>query len=133
MGDDEESLAMLQACTALRRGPGHEYLVLGRMLAPAQVETQTVRWQQEQIMHAVPAVFDAAWQSPDGTFGLVLANWTQQQQTVTVTDARLGAAVRVHMANSSVTSSSRDLNQELLTISLPPLSCALIENSTETA
>ncbi|MBZ0293546.1 MAG: DUF6259 domain-containing protein, partial [Anaerolineae bacterium] len=47
MGDNEESLSMLQSTTAMRRGPGKDYLVFGRMQSPAAVTTQQVEWQQE--------------------------------------------------------------------------------------
>ena len=128
IGDDEEALAMLHTTTAMRRGPGKPYLVFGKMLPPAAVTAQMIEWRQDRTLNSVPAVFHAAWQSPDGTFAVVLANWTQQPQSVTVTDVRLQAArVRVQLAAPAISSIEAMPNGESITIEIPPLGCALIE------
>src|SRR6185436_3831780 len=95
----DESLAMLAAATALRRGPGKDCLVYGRMQRPAALEgVRTMNWQFERRDHHVPAVFHAAWQAPDGRLGLALANWTAEAQTLTVNDPRLGESAMLHVA-----------------------------------
>ncbi|MBI2503445.1 MAG: hypothetical protein HYW07_09490, partial [Candidatus Latescibacteria bacterium] len=74
VGSDEDAVELLRRTIALRRGPAHDFLVYGRMLAPATVNgIQTLRWQHGGHDHQLPALFHAAWQAPDGRFGLVLA------------------------------------------------------------
>jgi hypothetical protein len=127
LGDNEESLAMLHSATALRRGPGKPYLVFGRMLAPADVTSATMEWRHDRLFHEVPAVFHAAWQGQDGRFAVVLANWTQQPQDVTIHDARLTDTVQVHVAAPAVTSGTQAVANGSLTLQLPPLSCTVVE------
>jgi hypothetical protein len=100
------------------------------MLAPARVEgIQTMRWQQGGRDHRIPAVFHAAWQSPDGRRAVALANWTSEAQSVAVVDERLGA--RVEMRTSAQTLELRVVQADrgVLTLSLPPLSCALVTSA----
>jgi hypothetical protein len=128
VGDNDEALTMLASATALRRGPGKDFLVYGRMLSPAPINSiQLMRWQYEGRDHQVPAIFHAAWQSPDQRFGLVLANWTKEWQDVAVSDARLGTNGVWHLATRRVESKSYDNTDESLALRLPPLSCALLE------
>ena len=77
------------------------------MQAPAHIEDiEICRWQHGSENHVTPAVFHSAWKSPDGTFAIVLANWTDRLQTVTIDDPRLGARCRYEV---------------------PPLDCILVE------
>ncbi len=95
VGSDDEALEMIRAVTAMRRGAGRDFLVFGRMLAPARVRRiEEVSWEHEGSAHVIPSVFHAAWQAPDGEFGIALANWTNGPRRVTVDDARLGGEVR---------------------------------------
>jgi hypothetical protein len=126
VGDNEESLAMLAAATALRRGPAKDFLVYGRMQRPAALEgVRTMRWQFERRDHQVPAVFHAAWQAPDGRLGLAFANWTTEPQTLTVVDSRLGERAVLHVAGPETTARAVDAGR--VAIALPALSCALLE------
>jgi len=114
----------------LRRGAGKPFLVFGRMLAPAQVEPIPImQWQEGGRDHRIPAVFHAAWRAPDGRLGLALANWTNEPQTLTVSDARLGDKVQVYVAAPRVTSSLHAVVAGQLAISLPALSCLLVESA----
>ncbi len=89
VGSDDDAVEMIRTVTALRRGPGKDFLVFGRMLRPAALEgIPTIEWTQANA-HRIPAVFHSAWQAPDGRVGVVLANWTSQDQAVSVTDPRL--------------------------------------------
>ncbi len=124
VGDNEQSIDMLRAATVLRRGAAKDFLVYGRMLAPAKVEgIQTMRWQHGGRDHRIPAVFHAAWQSPDGRRAVALANWTAEPQQVTLVDERLGARVDVHTAAQAVEWRSVEVDQGVLRLVLPPLSC----------
>jgi len=132
VGSNEDALAMLAAATALRRGPAAEFLVYGRMLPPAPIEgIRVMRWQHAGRDHSIPAVFHAAWQAPDGRFGLALANWTAEPQQVTVCDERLGAAVTQHVSARSLETETRSPRGGELPVRLPPLSCALLETAEE--
>ena len=107
LGDNSQSIAMIRHATALRRKEGRPYLVYGRMQPPAHIEDiEICRWQHGSENHVTPAVFHSAWKSPNGTFAIVLANWTDRLQTVTIDDPRLGARCRYEV---------------------PPLDCILVE------
>jgi hypothetical protein len=127
-GSDDDAIALLAAATALRRGPGRPYLVLGRMLATSRVDgVETVRWQHGGRDHAVAAVFHEAWRAPDGRVGVALANWTTSARSVTVVDGRLAGPCTVHVAaGGSIARAETAADAKV--VELPPLSAALIEN-----
>jgi hypothetical protein len=128
MGDNDASVEMLRTTTALRRGPARDFLVLGRMLRPAAVANVTgVRWTHGGRNHEVPAVFDAAWQAPDGRAGVVLANWTGDLQTASVACERLGGCFLLHVCGRTMSTEERSISNGAAEITLPPLSCALLE------
>jgi len=125
IGSNDDALAVIASVTALRRGPGRPFLVYGRMLRPADVRgVRMMEWEHEGKRHAVPAVPHAAWRSPDGRHGVVLANWTTEEQVVSVVDDRLGDAVRVVLGDS-VEQRSRAIGSAV-EIVVPPLGCALV-------
>jgi hypothetical protein len=131
IGDNEAALTLLRAATALRRGPAREFLVYGRMQAPAPIEQIVVmRWQEHGHDHQIPAVFHSAWETLGGGFGLVLANWTDAEQTVQINDSRLGSAVTRHIAAPDLESRTVPMDTSGLALRLPPLSCALLEANT---
>jgi hypothetical protein len=92
VGDPDRGLEMIRSVTAMRRGPGRDYLVLGRMQKPGIVEgISVIEWKHDGKAHAIPAVFHAAWEALDGRFAVVLANWTDKPSRVRLRDARLGS------------------------------------------
>lgn len=130
-GSNDDAVEMLAATTALRRGPAADFLVYGRMMQPAQVgEVRTMRWQHDGKDHQIPAVFHAAWQAPDGRLGLVLANWTTETQEVAVSDSRLGPTVTQHGSARSLDSQTRQTSSGELSVTLPALSCTLLDTAT---
>jgi hypothetical protein len=131
VGDNDDSLTVLATTTALRRGPARDFLVFGRMLPPALVHgVELIGWQFGGKDHQVPAVFHCAWQAPDGRVGAVLANWTTALQEVAVSDERLGCRAAVHISDGDVRTASLEADGGLFKVTLPPLSCALVESST---
>ncbi len=124
VGSNAHALAMLRRVTALRRGAGRDFLVFGRMLPPAPVEKiQVMEWEREGRAYAVPAVFHATWQAPDGRVALVLANWTDQPMAVRVCDPRIGDEVIAHCPGSA--SGARRLALPG-GVDLPPLSATAL-------
>jgi hypothetical protein len=125
-----QAFAMIRAVTALRRGPGKDFLVYGRMQRPAQVdEVQTVEWTYSGRTNRIPAVFHSAWQAPDGRAGVVLANWTAQPQTVRLRDERLqagNARLVLHLSGRALESRVLDASAAGMPITLPALSCACV-------
>ena len=126
VGSDRDCLEMIRTVTALRRGAGRDFLVYGRMERPARVETEVLNWEHSGRSYKVPAVAHAAWQAPDGRFGIVLANWTTQTQTATIVEPRLGAQASVHVCGRTEEHGSRRIADGQLTVSLPGLSCGLV-------
>ena len=91
-----------------------------------------MEWQSEGRQHRMPSVFHAAWQSPDGRFGIVLANWTTQKQAVRIEDTRLpeteaGDAVVLHTSDHALGVAALHGEKGYRRAALAPLSCALIE------
>lgn len=130
IGNNDDSLAMLRSAAALRRGRGREYLVFGRMLKPVRVDgVKTVHWENGRQVNDIPALFHSAWQSPEGRFGAVLANWTRETQTVSLADSRLGEQVAATLSGEEMKTVYRRLDRGKLPISLAPLSSALVERA----
>ena len=128
IGSDDDALEMIRTVTAMRRGAGRDFLVYGRMQRPPEADVRVMTWEYNDRTHEVPAVPNAAWQSPDGRLGLILANWTTAAQTVAITDDRLGYNVTVHVCGPKLEQAIRSVTDGRLTVSLPSLSCALVEN-----
>jgi hypothetical protein len=131
-GNNDDCLAMLRCTAALRRGKGHNYLVFGRMHRPANAAgIKIVHWESNGQVHEIPAVFHSAWKDPQGRFGIVLANWTKERQIVALSDSRLGKQTTESISGNEVSTRLRVVERGNLSVSLPPLSCALIEGQGE--
>lgn len=131
IGDLDHGMEMLRTATALRRGPGRQFLVVGRMLKPAEVTgIPILEWSGGGRANSIPAVFHSAWQAPDGRIGVVLANWTAQEQTVSVRDTRLegfAGRVVVHTSGARMAQARPAYSVGGVAVTLPPLSCAMVE------
>jgi hypothetical protein len=128
VGSSKNGLAMIRAVTAMRRGAGRDFLLYGRMQKPAQLKgVKTVRWAFGEKRHALPAVFDAAWQAADGRHAVVLANWTAEKQTVRVADRRLGEAVTEHTEAKTAKIRTRVAPGGKLEVVVPPHAMVLVE------
>ena len=131
VGNSRNGLAVIRAVTAMRRGAGRSYLVLGRMQKPAAVRgVRTVRWSFGGKRHALPAVFHAAWQGPDCRHAVVLANWTTEAQTVRVLDPRLGEELTEHTQARGAKRRKRAAPHGKVEVNVPPLAMVLLESST---
>jgi hypothetical protein len=121
---------MIRTVTALRRGPGKDYLVFGRMLRPAEINGIQLRsWTSNGRDFNIPAVFHAAWQAPDGKLAVVLANWTDEPQVLSIVDNRLhigeGSAM-LYLSGRQMESRVAQVQESAFNITLPGLSCALL-------
>ncbi|MCL5998183.1 MAG: DUF6259 domain-containing protein [Chloroflexi bacterium] len=123
---------MIRTVTALRRGAGKDFLVYGRMLRPAQTGgIPTIEWQYNGRTNRIPAIFHSAWHAPDGRIGIVLANWTAEPHTVSIQDDRLHAGdggIWLSVSGRSMESSTIDSPSRSVSLTLPPLSCALLRH-----
>ena len=127
VGSDDDAVEMIRTVTALRRGPGKDFLVYGRMLRPAKVSgIEDVTWTHEGRTHHIPAVFHSAWLAPDGRAGVVLANWTTAERRVVVDDDRLGQDAMLHVSGAELVSAPASAEAGSVTVILPPLGCALL-------
>ena len=127
VGSNDDALQVLKAATALRRGRGRDFLVYGRMLRPAVVQgISMIKWRDKDKDHSIPAVFHSAWQAPDGRIGVILANWTNDVQEVTIKDERLGDKALAF----ADTMNSKELASidGKFTVALPGLSFVLLES-----
>ena len=125
--DNDDALEMIRTVTAMRRGPGRDFLLYGRMQRPGEVNTEIMSWEHNDRTHEVPAVADAAWQAPDGRFAIILANWTTETQSVAIVDSRLGDRVTVNVCGPEQEQATYSVTDGNLTVSVPRLSCALVE------
>jgi len=62
-----------------------------------------------------------------GALGVVLANWTVQEQSLTVADPHLDGSLMVHVSGRELRSHSVPNPAGGARITLPPLSCVLLE------
>jgi hypothetical protein len=128
VGDPDRGLEMIRTVTAMRRGPGRDYLVFGRMQKPGVVDgVPIVDWVHDGKPHAVPAVFNAAWEAQDGRFAVALANWTQRPRRVRLRDPRLGGRAVVHVAARNAERFERGSRRGAVTVIVPPLAMVLVE------
>jgi len=127
VGSNDDALAMMRAVTLMRRGEGRPFLVYGRMQRPAQVlGVEVLEWEHDGRRHAVPAVAHAAWESPEGRHGVVLANWTTEPREVTVVDQRLGERVSIHIAAAEGATTEAAADDGGVPVAMPALSCVLV-------
>ncbi|MAE60195.1 MAG: hypothetical protein CMJ49_02440 [Planctomycetaceae bacterium] len=127
VGSDDDALEMIRTVTALRRGAGRPFMVYGRLQRPAEVNgIETICWDREVNHYEMPAVFHAAWTSPDDAFGVVLANWTTEARAVAVADERLGGRATCHVAGREMVDQEAVEAADGVAVALPPLSCAVV-------
>ena len=132
VADPAPGLAVLRAGLALRRGVARDLLVFGRMEATARVTGMTTeRWSAEGRDHAIPGVVHRTWSAPDGTLGLVLANWTSEAQSVVVDDRRFADGGRWVESGGSDDSSrdsgtAEDVPGGKVRLLLPPHACGAL-------
>jgi hypothetical protein len=130
VGSNDNSLSMLRSTAGLRRGKARDFLVFGRMQRPAEATgIKIVHWERGAEVHNIPAVFHCAWQDPRGRFGIVLSNWTTEVQTLSISDSRLSDRLTETISAEELKSRPARTERGKLSISLPALSCALIENT----
>ena len=128
VGSPENGLEMIRTGTAMRRGPGRDFLVLGRMQKPPAIGgIRTVEWTFGAKANAIPAVFHSAWEAPDGRYAVALANWTTGSERVRIVDPRLGARAVVHACARADGRSELNLEPGGREIDVPPLSIVLLE------
>jgi hypothetical protein len=130
MGSEEDVWQMYRTALALRRGKGREYLVLGRMQRPSNISGIAVKtWIEAERRHRIPAVFHGAWHNPAGKFAVVAANWTSEAQSFQVRDERLGGRCSETLSSAKgIAERTREAGPGAIEVSLPALSCALIES-----
>ena len=68
----------------------------------------------------------AAWQAPDGRYGVVLANWTSTDRSVAVATPRLGRSPMLHVCGKELESTTAEVRQDGCHVTVPSLGCALI-------
>jgi hypothetical protein len=130
VGNNDDSLAMLRCTTALRRGKAKDFLVFGRMQRPSDIAgIKIVHWESDGLVRKIAAVLHSAWQTPDGRFGIVLANWTNETQLVSISDARLGKQIVETISTQELKTRARQANLGKVPVSLPPLGCMLVETA----
>jgi hypothetical protein len=128
VGDPDRGLDMIRGVTAMRRGPGKDFLVYGRMQRPAHVNgIPTETWSWEGKPRAIPAVFHAAWEAQDGRYAVALANWSRRSHRIAIEEPRLGGEVIVHTAGHDISSLRRRCSRGRLAVKVPPLSMVLVE------
>lgn len=123
-GDQAGMLVLLKRALALRRGPGRDFLVYGRLLRPVAIrDIEEVEWVCEQHVTKLASVLHARWQAPDGRTALALANWTTEERQVRID---LPPTASVYLAGHTLDSYPIPAAGEH-TLKLAPLSAALVE------
>ncbi|MCX7598441.1 MAG: DUF6259 domain-containing protein [Armatimonadetes bacterium] len=129
IGSNEDALEMIRTVTAMRRGPGRDFLVYGRMMRPAKVDgIDRIEWEYAGRRRQVDAVFHAAWQAPDGRVGIVFANWTKEDRKVSFSDRRLAEKTTVHTCGREMSAETVSTAQPL-TVTVPGLGVVVVEGA----
>jgi hypothetical protein len=124
-GDQEAVLTLLRRASAMRRGPGKDFLVLGRLLGVSPVDqVGQVQWTEGAHAESAPAVMHAAWAAHDGRTAVALANWTREPQNVRLAARQEGDEGTFHLQDSDPVLLSGLAGGD---IELPPLAVALLE------
>ena len=134
--NSDQAFEMIRTVLKLRRGPGKPYLVFGRMLRPAVVQgIKRVEWAGRQRQNSIDAVFHSAWQSPDGSLGIVLANWTDETHQLTVKDSRIkpGSAITVHFSERTERVLQTKYHVDGQDVAIPAHACVIITCTEATA
>lgn len=128
--NSNNAFRMIQAVTALRRSPAKDFLIFGRMLRPAEVQDiKDIKWSSKGQLNKIPAVFHIAWQSPDGRFGVVLANWTDKNQNIILKDNRLKnekKSLSFWVSAEKLERNVKKIPGNRINIELPPVSCGVV-------
>lgn len=127
-GDQEAAYALLRSATALRRGPGKDFLLFGRMLRPVPVtDLNIVSWTLEGEANAILAVEHATWQARDGRIAVAMANWTGQEQPATVDlSGFAGRSAVLHSSSDGTVGTTPESCGRPVSLSLSPHACALL-------
>ena len=134
VGDSDEALESIRTTLALRRGAGKDFLVFGRMMRPAQVTgIERVKWSYGWRSNNYAAVFHSAWRSQDGRHAVILANWTNTDQSVKVADGRFAPSQKLQMTayGKKTTESILENDPVGVDITVPALGCLIITEITE--
>jgi len=127
-GNQEAILALLRRAIAMRRGPGRDFLMFGRLLRPYPVQdVEQITWITEQGLISMPAVMHANWRSPDGRTAVALANWTEQEQIVQMGTSSEGLGPRRYHMRGDAPRTVECARASWTPLFLPPLSVALVE------
>ena len=126
IGNNEDALSVIRNALIIRRGPGRDFLVFGRMLRPAHVDgIERVKWSFTGKECDYAAVFHSAWLAPDGRHAVVLANWTRLPRQVTVYDSRFNASELI-IHSSEAADELAAHKADGVSVSVPPLGCVMI-------
>lgn len=130
VGNDDWALEMLRVVTALRRGPGRDFLVYGRMQKACPLGgVKVLHLTGGGRAHDVPAVFHQCWCAPDGRYAVALANWTPGVQSVKVRAVHLGRAATLHLSAKELSSRPMTPRVGHYALRLPPHSIAILEQA----
>ena len=88
-----------------------------------------MHWESDGQVRNIPAVLPLRVGEPAGRFGIVLANWTHEAQSISIADARLGKQVLPTVSTEEVSTRARVANNGKLALTLSPLSCMLVERA----
>ena len=124
----QDAFDMMRTVLALRRGPAKPYLVTGRMMRPANVQNIARKeWDFKGKKRDYATVFHTAWMNPaNNKHAVVLANWTDAEESIQLTDARLGGQVKVYTAGDALTDAAVAY-KDSMTVRVPAHGCVLVE------
>ncbi len=127
-GDQDAAYAVLRNAMAIRREVGKDFLLFGRMRRPLPVsDVNIVSWTFETEANAVPAVEHALWEARDGRLAMALANWTAQDQPITVDLSGLaGREAVLQMSRAGTITAAPVESGRQASLTLPAHTCALL-------
>jgi len=123
------------------RGFARDYLVLGQMLKPTQLQCATVKVDAsaprikplenlpDPPKVEVPRVMHSVWLSPDKKIGYVLVNWSGEAEHVKLNLIRKTGQVRIIAATQQSSVSEQQVRTGEITATVPARSVVLVEQA----
>jgi hypothetical protein len=127
-------LGLLHNIFRAQRTFARDYVVFGQMQRPTPLEVRHVQadgFRGEPWEVRVPCVYHGVWKAPDGRIGTVLANWSGQDEDVTLTLGDVGGPVFFVTNESRTKLADETARTSDMQVRVPARDVALIEQHSQ--
>jgi len=130
---DYPVFALLRNIFAAQRTFARDYVLFGRMLRPAPLETGRVSVDVYQSVDTVdvPKVLHSTWRSQAGKTGTVMVNWTGEPEEVSLALQGEARGASIVTAAGSTPAREEDVRSGRISTVVPPRGVLLVEQEGE--